>query len=64
MTTMDQLRHGLDQARGHWPVIAQDTGIDYFTIARIARGETENPRIDTVERIQGWLASNSEKLAG
>ena len=29
-----------------------------FTICRIARGETERPRIDTVEKIRGWLDSN------
>ena len=52
---MDQLRQGLEGARGHWPMISRETGIDYFTIARIARGETQNPRIETVERIQEWL---------
>src|SRR5579862_1795240 len=46
--TMTELRAGLDLARGHWPRISEDTGIDYFTIARIARGETRAPRIDTV----------------
>jgi predicted transcriptional regulator len=60
---MDQLRHELDRARGHWPTISRDTGVDYFTIARIARGETENPRINTVERIQEWLIENQHKHA-
>lgn len=63
MTTMDKLREGLDGARGRWPRISRDTGVDYFTICRIARGETQNPRIETVERIQGWLKSNRDKLA-
>lgn len=52
---MTDLRDGLDKARGNWPRIAADTGIDYFTIARIARGETERPHFDTVEKIQEWL---------
>ncbi len=56
MTTMDRVRQGLDEARGSWPQVARETGIDYFTICRIARGETQNPRFATVERLQKWLA--------
>ena len=55
---METLRSDLDRARGRWPAIARDTGIDYFTIARIARKNTERPRIDTVEKLQSWLATN------
>lgn len=58
MTVMETLRRDLDLARGTWPRIARETGVDYFTIARIARGETERPRIDTVEKLRGWLAEN------
>lgn len=55
---MDTLRGDLDRARGTWPKIAAETGVDYFTIARIARGVTERPRIDTVEKIRAWLDAN------
>ena len=58
MTVMETLRRDLDLARGTWPRIAHDTGVDYFTIARIARGDTQAPRIDTVEKLRGWLAAN------
>lgn len=58
MDTMESLRADLEKARGRWPKIAADTGIDYFTIARIARRDTESPRIDTVMKIQGWLREN------
>lgn len=58
MQTMNELREGLRQAKGHWPRIAADTGVDYFTVARIARGATKNPRIETVEKIGTWLSKN------
>lgn len=58
MRTMDEIRDGLEAARGRWPQIARDTEIDYFTIARIARGETRAPRIDTFQKIDEWLAAN------
>ena len=55
-TTMERLRSGLESMRGRWPEIARDTGVDYFTIARIARGDTADPRISSVDSILGWLA--------
>ena len=58
MDVMDDLRNELEKARGHWPRIAAETGVDYFTVARIARGDTQNPRIDTVEKLRAWLAAN------
>jgi len=59
MNTMETLRAGLDGAKGRWPRIAEDIGVDHSTIARIARGEIETPRIDTVEKIQGWLREHA-----
>lgn len=63
MDTMEALRADLANAKGTWPRVAADTGIDYFTIARIARGVTKRPRIDTVEAIQAWLMANPPKEA-
>lgn len=63
MHTMTEIRDGLDRARGQWPKIAKDTGLDYFTIARIARGVTASPRIDTVELLSQWLGANASLLA-
>jgi len=60
---MESLRARLDEARGRWPAIAEDTGVDYATVARIARGDTPHPRIDTVERLERWLADNYNKAA-
>lgn len=58
MDTMQTLRANLDRARGRWKQVAADTGINYFTIARIARGNTPNPQIGTVDKLQQWAAKN------
>ncbi len=55
---MNLLRADLDRARGRWPQIADATGVNYFTIARIARGETPAPQINTYEKLRSWLDSN------
>ncbi len=62
-SVMLKLRTDLDRARGHWPRIASDTGVDYFTIARIARGDTENPRVDTFGKIREWIDVHPDFLA-
>lgn len=53
--SMSTLRTDLARARGRWPQIATDTGVNYFTVARIARGETPSPQIDTFEKLRAWL---------
>jgi transcriptional regulator with XRE-family HTH domain len=58
MRTLEILRADLDRARGQWPKIASETGLDHSTIARIARADIPNPRIQTVDRIREWLDAN------
>lgn len=40
---------------GAWSRVAKAAEVDYFTVARIARGEFENPGIRTCERIAAAL---------
>jgi hypothetical protein len=61
--TMQSLRNDLDRARGRWPEIAGATGLNYFTIARIARGETPTPQIDTYEKVRNWLDAHCPRQA-
>lgn len=62
METIQDLRSDLDRARGHWPRISRDTEIDHATIARIARGEIKNPRLDTFVKIRGWMDTHPDFL--
>lgn len=41
---------------GCWERIAKVSGVDYSTIARIARGEIPNPGVVTCERISAAVA--------
>jgi hypothetical protein len=58
---MSALRVDLGRARGLWPKIAGDTGVNYFTVARIARGTTVSPQIDTFQKLRGWLDAHLDK---
>lgn len=55
---ISELRAGLEQAKGMFSRISEDTGVDVSTISRIVRGDIENPRIETIDRLREWLADN------
>jgi hypothetical protein len=58
---MTALKADLGRAKGLWPRIAQDTGIGYFTVCRIAGGKTPSPQIGTFLKLRGWLDANLDK---
>lgn len=41
--------------------VAQISGVPFHTIAKIKRGETTNPRIDTVERLLNYFSRPRKK---
>lgn len=44
------------KGQGAWSRIAKEANVDYFTVARIARGEFKNPGVLTCERIADAIA--------
>lgn len=48
------VRRRLDETRGAWVTIAQDSGVPYHTLTKIAQGKTE-PRIGTVQRLLDYF---------
>ncbi|MAC14249.1 MAG: Cro/Cl family transcriptional regulator [Alcanivorax sp.] len=54
MKTQDLLAHvrsQLKKRRGNWQAIADESGVPYFTLSKIASGATENPRWKTLEKL-------------
>jgi transcriptional regulator with XRE-family HTH domain len=45
----------LQAARGQWHVVAEQLGIPRITLARIARGQTDNPTLSTLEKLRPVL---------
>lgn len=48
------VRRRLDETRGTWVTIAQDSGVPYHTLTKIAQGKTE-PRIGTVQLLLDYF---------
>jgi predicted transcriptional regulator len=41
----------LDEHKGHWPAIAQASGVPYRTVQKIGSGKVRLPRIDNLEKL-------------
>lgn len=50
----------LNDCKGEWPQVVAGSGVPLSTIARIASGETPNPRIKPIEALAkyfGWVGT-------
>lgn len=47
----------LDATRGTWPQVSEGSGVPLRTIEKIARQETEDPRVSNVQKLADWFAS-------
>lgn len=41
----------LESRRGEWPLIAQETGIDYQWLSKFAQGKFNDPGVSRVEKL-------------
>lgn len=47
---------------GQRVAIAEETGVPYFTIAKIVQGKTVDPRVNTVQVLHDYFRKNEPKL--
>ena len=59
---LDYVRRKLADSAGHRAEISEETGVPYFTLAKIAQGVTANPRTDTVQRLHDYFRKHETKL--
>lgn len=48
----------LQRTKGRWPEVAEGSGVPARTIEKIARRETENPRVSSIERLVRYFEAN------
>lgn len=41
---------------GRWPEISEESKVPYSTVAKIGQGETENPRVESVQKLADYFA--------
>lgn len=47
-----EVREALNARKGEWREIASVAGVPYSTLAKVAQGFTDDPRISTVEALR------------
>lgn len=60
MNTLQWVIEELHGRRGEWKQIAEQSGVPYFTIAKISQGVTKNPRWGTITALIETLNSTKE----
>lgn len=51
----------LGNAKGHWPEVAEDTGISRRTLEKIARQEVENPGVKHIETLASYFRGRAKR---
>ena len=62
-TLLESVVAGLQARKGDWPAIAEQSGVPYDTISKIARGATPNPGVLTVQALAACLQSTDRAAA-
>lgn len=58
---LDTVLRRLNQEKGDWPRVADESAVPYQTITKIAGGFVRNPRILTVQALFDYFASRPEQ---
>jgi len=51
----------LNQVKGTWPAVAEATGIPHRTLEKIARQETKDPGVSSIEKLAGYFRGQASK---
>ncbi|WP_244108842.1 hypothetical protein [Burkholderia anthina] len=60
---LDTVLRRLNQVKGDWPRIADESTVPYQTITKIACGFVRDPRISTVQALYDYFEDLSERAA-
>lgn len=50
----------LDARKGEWKLIAQESGVSYSTLCKIAQGHIESPSVHVVQKLYDYLTGSQE----
>lgn len=52
---LNYVRNQLQERKGSWPTISKETSVPYSSLAKVARGETEDPGVKMIEKLGRYL---------
>lgn len=57
------LKGRLEEEKGNWPTIADESGVPYATLEKIGQGDTENPSLPTARKLLTWFRARDAMRA-
>ncbi|KWC82747.1 hypothetical protein [Burkholderia cepacia] len=61
---LDTVLRRLNQVKGDWPRIADESTVPYQTITKIACGFVRDPRISTVQALYDYFDAHPDQTEG
>lgn len=59
---IDFLRRRLNEHKGMWRLIHEETGVAYDMICKIAQGVRDNPVLSNIQPLLDWFEARDEML--
>jgi transcriptional regulator with XRE-family HTH domain len=56
-----EVRLLLASRKGQWPLIAKQAGVSHSWVSKFVRGEIDNPRIRTLQRLDVFLRNDAKQ---
>lgn len=53
----------LEAVKGTWPLVAEGSGVPLRTIEKIARKETEDPRVSNIQKLADYFLLEDARAA-
>lgn len=53
----------LQALKGQWPTVAQESGVPYRTLRKVADGTVKNPWATTLEQLDRYLETHENRLS-
>lgn len=60
---LEYVKRRLEEFKGQWKRIHEDTQVPYATIANIVYGRSTNPELDTIQPLIDWFQARDEMVA-
>ncbi|MFT3815241.1 MAG: hypothetical protein QM740_17985 [Acidovorax sp.] len=57
------VRRQLGATKGRWVAVAEQSGVPYHTLVKIAQGTVTDPRVSTVQRLVDHFAQQPKHVA-
>jgi hypothetical protein len=60
---LEYVKRRLEEFKGDWPQISEESGVNIWTVRNIASGKSDNPEIANLQPLIDWFAAKDAMMA-